>query len=110
MRPNRTAFMFSLAQKAGAVSSGEVAAESAIRGGTACLVVLSADASKNTRKKFSDMAAYHRVPLVTYLPKAELGRLIGKGERSVAVLTDANLAAQVREGIENEAAAQISEA
>jgi ribosomal protein L7Ae-like RNA K-turn-binding protein len=89
-------FMISISMKAGKVAAGEFAAEQAIRAGSAELVIISEDASANTKKKFRDMSAYRSVPYTEFLPKSELGALIGKGDRSSVVITDANLAREIR--------------
>ena len=47
--------LLGLAQKAGKIASGEFSTEKAIKGGQAKMVVISADASGNTKKKFHNM-------------------------------------------------------
>ncbi len=88
--------MIGIAMKAGKVASGEFAAEKAVKSGEGCLLILAEDASANTEKKFTNMAAWYQVPLVKFLPKTELGRIIGKGERSAVVITDSSLAEVIR--------------
>ena len=59
--------------------------EAAIRAGQASVVLLSADASQGTFKKFSHRCFFYKVPIVQLdCSKKELGKAIGKGERSVA--------------------------
>jgi len=95
-------FMISISMKAGKVAAGEFAAEQAIRSGSAELVIVSEDASANTKKKFCNMADYRSIPFAVFLPKSELGALIGKGDRSSVVITDANLAREIRAQLEPE--------
>lgn len=102
MDSRKARFMISISMKAGKVAAGEFAAEQAIRAGSAELVIVSEDASENTKKKFRDMAAYRKIPFTEFLPKSELGALIGKGERSSLVITDANLAREIRSLLESE--------
>lgn len=95
--------MIGIARKAGRVAAGEFSTEKAIKEGKADLVILSEDASENTSKKFHDKASYRGIPVCTFLPKAELGRCIGLGERSVIAITDRSLAEEIRGLIANEA-------
>ncbi|MDO4621839.1 MAG: ribosomal L7Ae/L30e/S12e/Gadd45 family protein [Eubacteriales bacterium] len=88
--------MISISQKAGKAASGEFAAEKALKEGRGYLLILAEDASDNTRKKFENMADWREVPHCTYLSKTELGQIIGKGERSCVVITDENLAENIR--------------
>ena len=102
MSARRAASMIGLAMKAGKVAGGEFAAEKALRQGKGQLVILSEDASANTRKKFGNMANSQELPLCNYLPKAELGSIIGKGERSCLVITDEGFARKIALLIEEE--------
>ena len=92
--------MLGLAQKAGKIAGGALAAEKAIKSGKAYLVILAGDASGNTRKKFSNMAAWYDVPVRVFLDRTELGHRIGKDERSVLALTDQNLAEAIQKQLE----------
>ena len=95
MNERRAASLIGLAMRAGKIAGGEFAAEKAIRQRKAQLVILSEDASGNTRKKFTNLAATQELPTCNYLPKAELGRIIGKGERSCLVITDEGFARKI---------------
>ena len=72
---DRVLSMLGLAAHAGAVDSGGFAVEKAVKSMKAELVILSADAQKNTVKQF-------KVPLRYYGTKDSLGHAIGRGERS----------------------------
>lgn len=81
--------MLGLAAKAGKVTSGEFSTERAVKSGTAFLVLISEEASDNTRKMFSNMCSFYQVPMYVYAPKEALGHAIGKQFRaSVAVLDE----------------------
>ena len=81
--------LLGLAARAGAVSSGEVSTEKSVKSGKAQLVVLSVDASENTKKKFCNMCRFYDVPWVLFGDKEQLGKAIGKGVRScLAVETE----------------------
>ena len=74
--------LLGLAAKAGRVVSGEFATEKAVKAGKARLVLVAGDASDNSRKKFSDMCAYYKVPVYFVGTKEELGGAIGKDYRA----------------------------
>ena len=100
MEQNKAAAMIGLAMKAGKIAGGEFAAERAVKTGEAKLVILSEDASRNTVKKFTDIAVYRKIPCCRFLNKTELGRTVGKGERSCLAVTDEGLAQSILNKIE----------
>lgn len=84
---SRILSLLSLATKAGKTAGGEVLVEKAVKEGKASLVIVSSEASANTKKKFTNMCTYYKVPLHFYGTKEELGRFTGKEFRaSVALL------------------------
>lgn len=88
--------MLSLCKKAGKLVSGESKCENAIRAKNARIILLSNDASKNTKKKFVNSSIYYKVPLYTMQEgKDALGGAIGDGQRSVVVIIDDGFAAQM---------------
>jgi len=87
--------LLSLARKAGKVKSGEFSTEQSVRGGRAQLVIIAADASGNTRKKFSNMCTYYKVPIFFFGEKEALGHAIGCGQRSSLAVEDAGLGSAV---------------
>ena len=92
---NRQALgMVSLCMRAGRIVSGEQAVLTAIRRGTARLVILDASASANTKKMFGDSCAYYGVERVE-APEEALGTAIGKPGRKVAAVTDEGFAASI---------------
>lgn len=99
---NKTLSMLGIAAKSGNVASGEFAAEKMVKTGRAHLVVVSAEASENTKKKFTNMTDFYDVPLCLFGTKEELGKAIGKDYRAVLAVTDENLANAVREKMRNE--------
>lgn len=102
MNDRRAASMLGIARRAGKVESGEYATEQALRRGRARLLILSADASDNTVKKFINMAEGHHVPVFRFRSKAELGHAIGTGDRSCLAVTDDGLAGAVSKYLEEE--------
>ena len=81
-----------LCMKAGKVTSGEVGTMQSIASGKARLVIVSQDASENTRKEIQNRCLYYHVPTVVFGNKASLGQAIGKSERTSLAITDAGLA------------------
>lgn len=87
--------MLSLAMRAGKLAPGEGKAEDAVRSSKAKLILISNDASDNTEKKFSDMGAYHKVPVLKIADRYETGRAIGRDFAVVIAVTDDNFANQL---------------
>lgn len=87
--------MLGIAAKSGNIASGEFSTEKAVKAGQAFLVIVSSEASVNTRKKFENMTAFYQVPCYFYGDKESLGRCIGKEFRASLAITDENLAQAV---------------
>lgn len=84
--------------KAGKTVSGEFSTEKAVKSGKAYLVVVSEEASDNTRKMFTNQCTYYRVPICFFGKKDELGHSIGKEFRaSLAVLDEGFAKALVKQ-------------
>ncbi len=84
-----------LAQKAGKVGAGEFLTEKAIQEKKAVLVMVSEEASANTKKKFIDSATYYSIPIYLFGGKDELGHAMGKEFRASLAITDNGLAAAI---------------
>ncbi len=100
MRPDPVLQLLSLAQKAGAVKSGEFMTENTIKEGKAFLCIVAADASDNTRKSFRDMCSFYNVSYMEYSDRESLGRAIGKEFRASLCVTDEGLARQIQKKTE----------
>lgn len=83
--------LIGLATKAGKVASGEFSTEKAVKDGTACLVIVSEEASDNTRKMFTNMCTYYQVPIYFFGRKDELGHAMGKEYRASLAVLDSGL-------------------
>lgn len=91
---NEKAFRYlGLAAKAGRVASGEFQTETAVKKGRGKVVILAADASENTKKKFQNMCSFYKIPVFIMSDKETLGHRIGREMRTSAAITDENLAA-----------------
>ncbi len=92
--------MLGMAMKAGKVASGEFSTEKSVKGGKAALVIVSEDASYNTKKKFFNMCEFYKMPRLVFGNKEELGNAIGKGIRSSLAITDESFAKAILEKVE----------
>lgn len=81
-----------LAKKAGKLAAGEFLTEKSIYEKKAFLVIVATDASDNTKKKFSDRCNHHKVPLVFYKTKEELGAATGRAIRASMAINDEGFA------------------
>ena len=80
--------LLGLCQRSKNLVSGEYQTEKAVKEGRAVLVIIAADASRNTKKKFHDMCKFYRVREIVLSDKEELGRKTGHSERSNLAITD----------------------
>ena len=96
MRPDPVLQLLGLAQKAGAVKSGEFMTESTIKERKSFLCIVAMDASDNTRKNFRDMCSFHKVPYMEYSDMESLGHAIGKEFRASMCITNEQLAKQIQ--------------
>ena len=94
-RMDRVLSLLSLSAKGRNLVSGEFMAEKAIKEGTAKVVIVSEDASENTKKHFCDMCNYRKIPVFFYATKEELGKAIGREMRASLAVTDAGMAANI---------------
>ena len=84
--------LIGLATKAGKTASGEFSTEKAIKTGKAHLVVVSEEASDNTKKMFMNMCTYYKVPICCFGGKGELGHAMGKELRASLAVVDEGFA------------------
>ncbi len=91
--------LIGLSMRQGAVDSGSFLTEKAVKSGKAKLVVIAEDASDNTKKEFTDMCTYYRVPFCIFGTKDTLGHAIGKEFRVVMALTNPGLSEKISEQI-----------
>lgn len=84
--------LIGLATKAGKTVSGEFSTERAVKSGKAYLVIVSEEASDNTKKMFANMCTYYKVPICYFGKKGELGHVMGKEMRASLAVVDQGLA------------------
>lgn len=87
--------LIGLATKAGKTASGEFSTEKAVKGGKAYLVIVSEESSDNTKKMFTNMCTYYKVPFCYFGGKGELGHAMGKEMRASLAVTDPGFAKAV---------------
>ena len=84
---NKVFSMIGLATRARKVVSGEFSTEKSVKSGRSHMVIVSEEASDNTKKMFTNMCTHYKVPIYLFGTKEELGHFTGKKFRaSVAVL------------------------
>ncbi len=93
---NKAYSMISLANKAGKLITGEDAVRKSIRNGSVKLVIISVDASDNTKKRMRNSAAFYSVPFIIWGLKDEFGISLGKSARSVLGITDENFSSGIK--------------
>lgn len=83
--------LMGLCMRAGKLLSGSDACLSSVRAGAACLVIVDAAASSNTRKQMQDACSFRNVPFLI-AEEGRLGDAVGRPGRMVAVVTDRGFA------------------
>ena len=92
--PNNTSAVYSavgMANKAGKLVTGTDACVRAIRARSVILVVLSEEASENTRKKVMNSCSSKNITCIEYGSSEMLGKMTGKSHRIVIGVKDKNL-------------------
>ena len=107
---DRVLSMLGLAAHAGALDSGGFAVEKSVKSLKAELVIISADAKKNTVKQFTNMCAFYEVPLRFYGTKESLGHAIGRGERSSVAVNNKGFAKSLLKLLDNAPGGEASPA
>jgi ribosomal protein L7Ae-like RNA K-turn-binding protein len=76
--------------------TGSMAIDSASGEYAKGLMVLAGDSSANTRQTFMRLAGDRDLDILLFGARSELGRRVGKGARSVMIVTDKGLARSIR--------------
>lgn len=84
-----------LAKKAGKTAPGGFMTEKSVKGNGARLVLVSREASGNTKKTFYNMCTHYKVPMYLLGTKEELGRAIGREVCTTLAVTDGGFADQM---------------
>ncbi|SDI96100.1 Ribosomal protein L7Ae [Lachnospiraceae bacterium G41] len=99
MNNDKVLSLLGLAKKAGKLKGGEYCVETEVKKGRAKLVIVAEDASDNTKKSYTDMCSFKKVPVIFYGNKETIGKCIGCEERAAVVLTDEGFANAVNKQI-----------
>lgn len=102
MWENKIYSFIGLARKAGAIVTGEGLTEQAVKREKALLVLVTHDASINTRKKIETVLYDKNIPLLEFGHKEKLGHMLGKTFFSVIAVTDRGFAERIKQLIEQE--------
>ena len=94
--------LLGLAARGRNLVSGEFSTEKAVKEGKAQLVIVSKDASDNTKKLFTDKCNYRDIPIYYYSEKEMLGKAIGKSMRTSVAVTDPGMAATIAKHLEDQ--------
>ena len=100
MKNDRILSLLGLAVRSRNLVSGEFSTEKAVKAGRAELVIVSSDASENTKKMFTDKCAFYGIPIYVYSDRHSLGRAIGKEMRVSAAVTEKGLAESIIKHLE----------
>lgn len=86
-----------LARSAGRLAMGSWQCRHAIAKGQAALLVIAADASAGTRRRFAAHASKAGCPWVVWGTREEIGRAAGSSPKAVVAFLDEGLAVHFRE-------------
>lgn len=87
--------MLGFAQKAGKLSSGNVAVLNAVNKNKAKLVIIAEDISDNSIDKLGEKCKMNKIPIIIFGTKDSLGHYIGKELRAVVSVNDQNFAKSI---------------
>ena len=93
--------LLGLCKKAGFAQGGEFLTEKAVKSFKSSLILVADDASANTKKNFSDMCSFYKVPFYTFGTKDELGHSIGTEFRASVTINNAGMAKKIIDLLEN---------
>ena len=91
-----------LETRAGKIQSGEFSTEKSVKAGKAAMVIVAEDASNNTKKKFTNMCTFYKVPIYIYGTKETLGASIGRELRASLALEDTGFCNAIKKQIDSE--------
>ena len=86
-----------LAARGRNLAVGEGRASDCIKSGGAYLIIVSEDASENTKKKFKNSCSFYSVPFTTAGDRYSLGRAIGREFAVVIAVKNEGLAKKLGE-------------
>lgn len=93
--------LLGLATKSGNVASGEFSTEKAVKSKKAFLVIVADDASDNTKKMFTNMCTFYKVPIYFCEDKEILGHAMGKQTRASLAILDEGFSKAIMKKLDN---------
>ena len=87
--------LLGLASKAGLVASGEFSVEQSVKKYKARLVIVTDDASDNTKQLFTNKCKFYKIPIMIYGDKLGIAHAIGKELRTSIAVEDTGLAQKI---------------
>ncbi|MHC1750524.1 MAG: L7Ae/L30e/S12e/Gadd45 family ribosomal protein [Cellulosilyticaceae bacterium] len=94
--------MIGLCQRARLLVTGEFAVKQAVLGEKAHLVIVTTDASENTKKLFRDKSAYRNIKCIEWGNRAAMSQILGKEQRVAVAILDEKFAKKIDSLIEND--------
>ena len=95
MNSKQTLNLLGLAKRAGKIIDGEGRVLSSFKAQQPLLIFLANDAGENISKKIKDKATFYNVPIILDFTTDELSQAIGKINRKVLALQDAQFIKQI---------------
>lgn len=95
MNQDKVLSLLGLISRARKMITGEEFVVAEIQKKRVHLVLISKDASENTKKKIYNKCDYYRIPLRELCTREQLGHAIGKEERVVLGISDQGFAAKL---------------
>ncbi|MCL1999565.1 MAG: ribosomal L7Ae/L30e/S12e/Gadd45 family protein [Turicibacter sp.] len=92
MSEKRILSLISLSARANKLVTGEEQAEKSLKKGEACLVIITEDASENTKTKFINKCFFYKKPIKIFGERTTMSKCVGKNNRAVYTVTDEKLA------------------
>jgi ribosomal protein L7Ae-like RNA K-turn-binding protein len=100
MISQRILSLMGITKKANKLVSGQDVVERQIKANKIYLVILSKDATYNTKKKFNSMCVKNNIPIIFWGKSEELSKAIGKESSKVFGIIDEGFARELRKQID----------
>lgn len=97
---NKLYSMLGIGKKAGFLVLGETGCIQSIKRGNSELVIVSSDASENTKDRILSLCDSHKVKYYIIGKKQELGYALGKNLSSIISITDSKFSEAIKDIIE----------
>jgi len=99
MNADAVLFLLGITRKAGKLISGQESVEKATNAKKVFLILVSKDASENTKERMRYISINANVPIFYFYQSDEISKAIGKGKIKVIGITDKGLAEEIQRRI-----------